>query len=122
MSAIARRLDATEGQVWSLAIGLVIAVALALAGLPPVMHHAREPGPVSASIARRFTQQPRRSFSPVTEPPSDVPVSGDASVSAPRSRSRTSSNSVPTPEPLLPAPFGTITRFAPAILLPTRSA
>ena len=39
MTAIARRLDATEGQVWSLAVGFVVAVVLAVVGIPPVVHH-----------------------------------------------------------------------------------
>src|SRR5207302_704666 len=53
MSRIARRLDATEGQIWSLAIGLVVAALLALFGIPPVVHHSREPLASTEYVSRR---------------------------------------------------------------------
>jgi hypothetical protein len=38
-TALAGRLGATDGQLWTLVIGLVVAILLALFGLPPVVHH-----------------------------------------------------------------------------------
>ncbi|MCU1462045.1 MAG: hypothetical protein JWO37_2120 [Acidimicrobiales bacterium] len=51
MSAIARRLDATDGQVWSLALGLLLAIVLAVAGIPPVLHHVSRSSASPASPA-----------------------------------------------------------------------
>ena len=113
MSAIARRLDATEGQVWSLGIGLVIAVVLALAGLPPVVHHAREP--LASSVTRAAPGRSSHALTPVTQPAVAVPVTGDVTVSTPSRPTRTNTRSDAVTAPAAPAPvvaFGTITSFA----------
>ena len=60
MTAIARRLDATEGQVWSLGVGFVVAVALAVIGIPPVVHHRTlvAPAPVMRAALPTISARP----------------------------------------------------------------
>ena len=96
MKTLALRLDATEGQIWSLAIGLVLAVGLALAGLPPVVHHAREPRVAAATGAPEHAAPSAAALTPVTQAAVAVPTAGDVTVTVPSatrtSRSRTSSS------------------------------
>ena len=74
MSALARRLDATEGQVWSLGVGLVLAVVLAVVGIPPVVHHrtVREQPAVASFVA------PPAATEPVAAPAPPPPIEAAA--------------------------------------------
>lgn len=110
MSAIARRLDATEGQLWSLAIGLVVAVVLAFAGIPPVVHHAREP--LAASATREAPAQGRHALTPVTQPAIAAPLAAAPVVGSRPSSAPAASDAERASDPAPRDPFGTITSFA----------
>jgi hypothetical protein len=87
VSALARRLDATEGQVWSLGVGLVVAVVLAVVGIPPVVHHrtVRERPAVASFVAPSTATEPVAAAAPsppieAAAPPTPVmPITSFAS-------------------------------------------
>jgi sugar lactone lactonase YvrE len=114
MTAIARRLDATEGQVWSLAIGLVVAVVLALAGIPPVVHHAKEPLASSSPASRESgVTRTHRALVPATVDASPLPpvTASSGGVRPPSVGGGPASASTPAPQ-VAPAPFGTVNAIA----------
>ena len=110
MSALARRLDATEGQLWTLALGLVLAVILAVAGIPPVVHHDNESAAAAASPSRPAsrTRSPLTPAAPVAGP---SPVVGAGTSSYPLPTVASSPGEV-TSAPASPAAFGTVTSLA----------
>lgn len=111
MSALARRLDATEGQVWTLALGLLFAIGLAVAGIPPVVHHDNEPSAAAAVPSHASTSAATSPLTPATPFAEPSPAAGAGLTSNPAPTvAPGESASAPAPSP--GTPFGTVTRLA----------
>jgi sugar lactone lactonase YvrE len=108
VSALARRLDATEGQLWTLALGLVLAVGLALAGIPPVVHHDNESSPAAAASAARTPSSPTASpLTPAQPVPETSPADGPGLSTYPVPTVATGSSEVAL-APAPTRPFGSV--------------
>lgn len=111
MSALARRFDATEGQVWTLALGLLLAIGLAVAGIPPVVHHDNE-SEAAAAVPSRASRSPATSpLTPATPFTEASPAAG-AGLSSNPEPTVAAGDSASAPAPAPRPPFGTVASLA----------
>jgi hypothetical protein len=134
VAAVARRLGCTEGQAYTLAIGLVLAIALGVTGIPAVLRprHAAAAATFPTPFANRATgalpggspagagPATRTRAAPLTPAPFvPAPASIPPEVAPGTTASNSSGMTAPPPAPQLVAgapvaspPPGTITEFA----------
>lgn len=112
MNALARRIGCTEGQLYTSGIGLLVAVALLVIGLPPVLRTGDvvEPSQVAAASdppADPPVAVPDVPSEPASPGPATPPVPRRPSAPAPRpSAPAPRSSRTPDPAPAAPADGG----------------
>jgi len=117
MAALADRLGITEGNAYTALIALVLAVTLALAGIPPTLRTVRHVTPFAAA-----SRAPSAPVVPSAAPAASLPAVGTgpvatAPVTSPGITSAPSTEgAIPATEPAIASPpaFGTVTSFATA--------
>lgn len=104
--AVAARLGCTEGQVQTIAIGLVVALLAAVIGIPPVLEDRGEAAAEAAVAAP--VRNPTNELTPLPVPPGDgaLAVSGATAQTGGSQATRTSSGSPTSAQTGAPQPSG----------------